>query len=109
MNIRNFFFSQQLEAAAEAEISEPVIVREDFTITEADEMPIRALLHSLRERTITFVEDNRLAWGATDFTVRGIPTRVKLTEDYDVVYIIDGINFFDLKEAIEAIHAQIQF
>lgn len=107
MNIRNFLFSHQIETVEET--AEPVIVREDFTITDAQEMPIRAILHLLRERTINFVEDNGLGWGATDFTVRGIPTRVKLIESYDVVYIIDGDNFFDLKMAIEAIHSLIQF
>lgn len=107
MNIRNFFFSHQAEAVQET--VQPIIVREDFIIDNSDDMTIRTILHTLRERTITFVENNNLNWGATDFEVRGIPTRVKLTENYDVIYIIDGDNFFDLKMAIEAIHSLVQF
>jgi hypothetical protein len=108
MNIRNFLFSHQIEAVEET-APEPVIVREDFFFSNINDMTISKILHTLRERTIRFTENNNLTWGVTEIETRGIALRVKLTENQDVQYFINGFPTFDMKTAIQEFHAQIQF
>lgn len=105
--IRKLFVSHQ--KAVEETASIPV-VREDFTLYDVDKMTVRQILDVLRRDTIEFAEDNRLAWAATDFIIHNVPVRVKLTEAYDIVYVVDSETIFNPREAINAIKAQsVQF
>lgn len=102
-------FSRQTAPAAEEPAALPeILVREDFTLI-VDDLTVTQILQTLRADTIDFVEDNRLAWGASDFNVRGVDVRVKLTENWDVVYIFDGATMFNTKDAAAYIEAQMQF
>jgi len=104
----NFF--HQIATAEETVVPAETIVREDFTIYNVDQMTVTQLLQTLRADTISFVEDNRLTWGASDFVIQNIPLRVKLTENWDVIYIFDGETFFNSKDAAAFIQTQaVQF
>lgn len=105
MNIRKFFFSHQSAPAAEPVDEQPadVIVREDFTIENAANMTLRDLLNTLRQRTIRFSHINDLTWAATDFDLRGASIRVKLTENQDIVYFVNGELMLDLQSAIRTL------
>lgn len=89
--------------------AEPQEVRQDFTISDYADMPLRELFATLRQRTVDFAEDERLAWAATDFNYGGVVLRVKLTEDWDVVYSVNGLHAFDLKDAIRMAREQVAF
>lgn len=104
------FFSRQTAPAAEPVVeAEPVGFREDFTL-EVDSMTVTQILNELRCRTIEFSERYELAWAATDFVVHNVPVRVKLTENQDVFYFVDGDLFFNAKDAVAAVkNSQIQF
>lgn len=100
-------FHRQIAPAAETPaLPEQVIVREDFTMN-IDGLTVKQLLQTLRADTIDFVEDNRLTWGASDFVIRNVPLRVKLTEAWDVIYIFDGKTFFNTQDAAAFIEQQV--
>jgi hypothetical protein len=104
----NFF--HQIAAAEETAAPAEIIVREDFTLFNVDQMTVIQLLQTLRADTIDFAEDNRLTWAASDFVIKGVPLRVKLTENHDVIYIFDGETIFTSKDAAAFIQTQaVQF
>lgn len=104
----NFF--HQIAAAEETAAPAEIIVREDFTLFNVDQMTVVQLLQTLRADTIDFAEDNRLTWAASDFVVRNVPVRVKLTENWDVIYVFDGETIFNTKDAAAFIEQQaVQF
>lgn len=113
MNTRNFFFSKQT-AALETEIAEapaaPVIVREDFTIPNCDQMPVSKLLQMLRDRTYDFALDNNLTSAYTEFTyIDDLPLVVELTESYDILYTINRFKTYSFADAVAVIEDIIQF
>jgi hypothetical protein len=111
MNIRNFFFSKQTEAVLETEApAEPVIVREDFTISNFDQMPVDRLLMTLRDRTCDFALDNGLTTATTEFNyIDELPLIVELTENYDILYTVNRFKTFSFQEAVAIIEDIIQF
>ncbi len=104
-----FFFRKTAPAPQAAPVAAPVEIREDFFIENVDNMTLREVLNALRERTVRFTTTNDLLWGVTDFNLREVQVRVKLTEAQDVAYVINGINTFDLQEAIRMIKNQQVF
>lgn len=106
----NFFFSHKTQAVTEAEISEPVIVREDFTISNFDQMPVRQLLQMLRDRTCDFALDNGLTTATTEFNyIDELPLTVKLTENYDILYTVNRYSTYSMDDAIAVIADVIEF
>lgn len=103
------FHRQTAPAAEETAAPAEIIVREDFTLFNVDQMTVSQILQTLRADTIEFVEDNRLTWGASDFNVRGVDVRVKLTENWDVIYIFDGQTFFNSHDASKFIESVMSF
>lgn len=107
-NLRNFLFSHQLETVEAT--AEPVIVREDFTISNADMMPVRDLLQMLRDRTYEFALDNGLTTAITEFSyIDDLPLIVKLTESYDFLYTVNRFTTYNVDDAISVIQDVIQF
>ncbi|SRR5258705_6612508 len=100
-------FYHQTAAAEVPALPAGIITREDFTLFNVDKMTVAQILSTLRLDTIDFVTNNQLTWGASDFVVRGVPVRVKLTESYDVVYIFDGETVFTSKDAAAHIEQQV--
>lgn len=108
--INLIFHRQTAVAADETPASAELIVREDFTLFNVDSMTVTQILDILRRDTIEFVEDNRLTWGVSDFVVQSVPVRVKLTENWDVVYSVNGETTFNKQHAAELIKSQsVQF
>lgn len=103
---RKFFLSRQT-APTEIISSEPVTVREDFILTEdVSQMTVSKILSILRRDTIEFTEKYNLTWGVTDFVIHNVPVRVKLTENQDVWYYVDGELVFNAQQAVELIKSQ---
>lgn len=104
----NFF--HQIAAVEETPApAAKIIVREDFTIN-VDGLTVTQLLQTLRADTIDFAEDNRLTWAASDFVIMGVPLRVKLTQNWDIIYVFDGETFFNIKDTAAFIQTQaVQF
>lgn len=98
-------FTSRIEIAQAIDTTpvEPVIVRKDFFIADLDNKTIHDIFNLLRDHTIDFALDNGLTWAATDFNLDGVPVRVKLTESYDVAYVVDGLNTFNIFEAIDMV------
>ncbi len=108
MNIRNFLFSHQIEAVEET--AEPVIVREDFTIADADQMPVHKLLQLLRDRTYEFALDNGLVSATTEFSyIDDLPLVVTLTESYDILYTVNRFKTYSMSDAIAIIEDTVNF
>lgn len=106
----NFFFSRQTAPITEDEIIEPVIVREDFTISNYDQMPVQKLLQALRDRTCDFALDNGLTTATTEFFyIDELPLMVELTENYDILYTVNRFKTFSMADAIAIIEDIIQF
>lgn len=101
-------FHRQTAPAAETVSVDPITAREDFTIN-VDGKTIQELLITLRLDTIDFAEDNNLTWAASDFNIRGVDVRVKMTEARDIVYIFDGAIQFNTKDAAAFIQANEVF
>lgn len=107
MNIRNFLFSHQTETI---EQPESVIVREDFIISNCDQMTIDQLLTALRDRTYEFALNNSLVSATTEFSyIDELPIIVKLTEDYDFMYTVNGFKTYSFTDAVAVITDAIQF
>lgn len=96
----NLFNRNQKPAPVAAPAEE--FLREDFTL---DLIDAKSIIVELRTRTIDFADENGLTWAATDFEAPAqagtvVPVRVKLTTNWDVVYIIAGQQTFQQREAI---------
>lgn len=113
MNIINFLFSHKIETAEAvetAEVFEPVIVREDFTIANFDQMPVSKLLQVLRDRTCDFALDNGLTTATTEFFyIDELPLAVELTENYDILYTVNRYKTYSMADAVAVIEDIIQF
>jgi hypothetical protein len=94
------------QPAPEQAPAELVWVHENYILEDVDQMTVRQILDTLRRDTIEFTEKHNLTWGATDITVRGLPVRVKITEDQDVVYSVNFINTFNIRDAITLIKTE---
>lgn len=103
------FTRTNTQPAVDQTATEPEMVRQDFIISDYADMPLRELFSVLRTRTVDFAEDNRLTWAATDFNYGDVVIRVKLTENYDVVYSVNGLHAIDLKQAISMVKEQVVF
>lgn len=104
MFLQSLFSHRQMTPAVEpVVIPEPEIVRRDFTIVDYAEMRPIDLLSALRQKTVNFSHEFQTTWAVTDFFFDDTLIRVKLTEDQDIVYVIDGQQTFDLREAIQLV------
>lgn len=108
MTFLNILFSHQTEAVETT--AEPVIIREDFTISNADQMSVRDLLQMLRDRTYEFALDNGLTSATTEFSyIDDLPLVVKLTESYDFLYTVNRFSTYSVEDAIAVIADVIRF
>lgn len=104
------FSHRQTAAPVVSEMADPITAREDFTIFDVDKLTVAQILSTLRLDTIDFATANDLTWAASDFVIRNVPVRVKLTENLDTIYIFDGETFFNSRAAAHYIENQpVQF
>jgi len=106
--IRKIFFSHQTDELTAA--PEPEFVREDFTIANYEEKSIRDLLQILRDRTYDFALDNGLVSATTEFIyLTDLPIEVRLTEDYNVLYMVNRFVTSSVNEAVAIIEDAVAF
>lgn len=89
----------------------------DFTLY-TDTLTSKEIVNTLRRDLIEFSEAYNLSWAVTRLNVGTnnpdvvIPVQIKLTEDQDVVYTIDGQITFDLTSAaqwLDEVRAELIF
>lgn len=100
-----FFFSRKTQPHPETAAIVPKIEAQIEFVLYTDDMSGKELLDTLRCNLIEFTEAYNLTWAVTRFFVATqnpdavIPLQIKLTEDQDVVYTIDGENTFYFNDA----------